>query len=36
MSTFKIHAKGFEPFEVAAGTKLALGLEQNGVDVSHR
>ncbi|MDR3691232.1 MAG: 2Fe-2S iron-sulfur cluster-binding protein [Fimbriimonas sp.] len=36
MKTFKIHAQGFDPFEVAEGTKLALGLEQNGVDVSHR
>ena len=36
MSTFKIHAAGFEPFEVAEGTKLALALEENGVDVSHR
>ena len=36
MSTFKIQAKGFPPFEVSEGTKLALALEQNGVDISHR
>jgi len=36
MNTFKICAMGFEPFEVAEGSKLALALEQNGVDVSHR
>ena len=33
---FKIQAEGFEAFEVEEGTKLALALEQNGVDVSHR
>ncbi len=31
-----IRAEGFEPFEVEEGTKLALALEQNGVDISHR
>ncbi len=36
MGNFKISAEGFDPFEVPAGTKLALALEQNGVDVSHR
>jgi len=36
MAKYKIHAQGFEPFELEEGTKLALGLEQNGVDVSHR
>ncbi len=36
MASYKITAEGFEPFEVEEGTKLALALEQNGVDVSHR
>ena len=36
MATYKISAEGFETFEVEEGTKLALALEQNGVDVSHR
>lgn len=36
MSTFKVHALGFDPFEVAEGKKLVLALEENGVDVSHR
>lgn len=36
MAQFTIRPEGFEPFEVEAGTKLALALEQNGVDVSHR
>ena len=36
MKSFKIQATGFEAFEVPEGTKLALALEQNGVDVSHR
>ncbi len=33
---FTIKAQGFEPFQVEEGTKLALALEKNGVDVSHR
>jgi len=33
---FSIQAQGFESFQVEEGTKLALALEQNGVDVSHR
>jgi len=33
---FSIRPKGFESFQVEEGTKLALALEQNGVDVSHR
>jgi ferredoxin len=36
MKTFTIQAQGFESFQVEEGTKLALALEQNGVDVSHR
>jgi len=36
MTTFRIHAKGFETFEAPEGAKLALELEKNGVDVSHR
>ena len=36
MNMYSIHAAGFEPFQVEEGTKLALALEQNGVDVSHR
>ncbi|MFZ4508283.1 MAG: 2Fe-2S iron-sulfur cluster-binding protein [Fimbriimonas sp.] len=33
---YTVKAEGFAPFEVEEGTKLALALEQNGVDVSHR
>jgi ferredoxin len=33
---FTIRAEGFEPFLAEAGTKLAIALERNGVDVSHR
>ncbi len=36
MSMYKISPKGFDTFEVTEGTKLALALEQNGVDISHR
>ena len=36
MSMYKIEAQGFEPFEVEEGAKLALALERNGVDISHR
>ena len=36
MNMFTIQAQGFESFQVEEGTKLALALEQNGVDVSHR
>ena len=36
MSMYKISPKGFDAFEVPEGTKLALALEQNGVDISHR
>jgi ferredoxin len=36
MSTFKVHALGFDSFEVAEGKKLVVALEENGVDVSHR
>ena len=36
MATYTIKAEGFEAFKVEEGTKLALALEQNGVDVSHR
>ena len=36
MSKFRIEADGYAPFEAEAGSKLALALEQNGVDVSHR
>lgn len=36
MSQFKVEAEGYGIFDVEAGTKLALALEQNGVDISHR
>lgn len=36
MSSYTIRPEGFAPFQVEEGTKLALALEQNGVDVSHR
>jgi ferredoxin len=36
MATHTITVEGFGAFEVEEGTKLVLGLEQNGVDVSHR
>lgn len=32
----KIQVEGREAFEVAEGTKLVLGLEDNGVDILHR
>lgn len=36
MAQFTIQPKGFDAFNVEEGTKLAIALEQNGVDVSHR
>jgi ferredoxin len=36
MKMFSVRAQGFETFQVEEGAKLALALEQNGVDVSHR
>ncbi len=36
MKSYSVQAQGFDVFSVAEGTKLALALEQNGVDVSHR
>ena len=36
MATHRIEAEGFGSFEVEEGRKLVLGLEDNGVDVSHR
>lgn len=32
----RIEAEGFEPFDVAAGTRLVRALEDNGVDILHR
>jgi ferredoxin len=36
MATFTVQAEGYGTYQVEEGTKLALALEQNGVDVSHR
>jgi ferredoxin len=36
MPRHQISVKGYEPFEVEEGAKLAYALEQNGVDLSHR
>ncbi|MDX2065719.1 MAG: 2Fe-2S iron-sulfur cluster-binding protein [Fimbriimonadaceae bacterium] len=36
MPTHTLTVDGFGSYEVEAGTKLVLALEQNGVDVSHR
>jgi ferredoxin len=36
MSNHTIRVEGFEPFQVETGTKLALAIEQAGIDVSHR
>lgn len=33
---FKIKVRGFGEYEMPAGTKLAYGIEQAGVDISHR
>ncbi len=36
MATHTITVQGYGVYEVAEGTRLVLGLEQSGVDVSHR
>jgi hypothetical protein len=36
MATHTIQAEGFEAFSVESGTKLALAIEQAGIDISHR
>lgn len=36
MPTFKVQVEDLPPFEVEEGTKLALAIEQSGVDISHR
>lgn len=36
MATYKVSVEGFEPFEVEEGVKLALAIEQAGIDISHR
>ena len=36
MSSYKISVEGFQPFEATAGAKLALAIEQAGIDISHR
>lgn len=35
MATYKVTANG-KQFDVEDGTKLALAIEQNGIDISHR
>ncbi len=36
MSTYRIAVEGFEPFEASQGDKLALAIENAGIDISHR
>lgn len=36
MASHTIRVDGFDPFECAEGTKLALAIEQAGIDISHR
>jgi ferredoxin len=36
MADYTISVDGFEPFSVPEGTKLALAIEQAGIDISHR
>jgi len=36
MATHNIQVEGFPPFEAADGAKLALAIEQAGIDISHR
>jgi len=33
---YKINVRGFGEYAMASGTKLAYGIEQAGVDISHR
>jgi ferredoxin len=36
METYTISVEGFEPFRAQAGEKLALAIENAGIDISHR
>ena len=36
MATHKVTVLGSEPFEVEEGKKLALAIEEAGIDISHR
>ncbi len=36
MPTHTVTVEGFDPFAAEAGTKLALAIEQAGIDISHR
>ncbi len=36
MATYNVTVKDAGTFEVEEGTKLAIAIEQNGVDISHR
>lgn len=36
METYTISVEGFEPFKAKAGEKLALAIENAGIDISHR
>ena len=36
MAQHTVTVEGFEPFAVEEGTKLAVAIEQAGIDISHR
>lgn len=36
MENFTIEVEGYKTFQAEAGTKLALAIEQAGIDISHR
>ncbi|MBX7131586.1 MAG: (2Fe-2S)-binding protein [Fimbriimonadaceae bacterium] len=36
MPDFAVNVRGFDEYEMPEGTKLAYGIEQAGVDISHR